>query len=69
MAYEEVTELRECRVREANQLLSEGWRLLDIQSTAMLIARPEDAQGMPQSHYMRRIPVFILGKVQGSPAP
>jgi hypothetical protein len=57
----DVAEIRECRVAEANQLLAEGWQLQGVYSWSQRVEpKKEGEQG-----YVRRAVVYVLLRRRG----
>jgi hypothetical protein len=54
--YDDVAEIKECRVAEANQLLAEGWQLQGVYTWTQ---RQEPKKPGEQS-YVRRTVVYVL---------
>ena len=54
--FDDVAEIRECRVAEANQLLAEGWQLQGVYSwTQRVEPKKPGEQG-----YVRRAVVYVM---------
>jgi hypothetical protein len=64
--FNDVAEIRECRVAEANQLLAEGWQLQGVYSWSQRVEpkrvepKKEGEQG-----YVRRAVVYVLLRRRG----
>jgi hypothetical protein len=54
--FDDVLEIRECRVAEANQLLNEGWQLQGIYNWS----QRQEGKKPGESSYMRRAVVYVL---------
>ena len=62
---DQVCELREARLKEANELLQEGWTLLAIQSGAGSAHHGDQ----DKNFYVRRLPIYVFGLPRRSQAP
>ena len=54
---DQVAELREARLTEANVLLKDGWTLLAIQN----IAGSAHHGDQDKNFYVRRLPIYVFG--------
>ena len=54
---DQVRELREARLKEANELLQEGWTLLAIQN----VAGSAHHGDQDKNYYVRRLPIYVFG--------
>ena len=61
----QVCELREARLKEANELLQEGWTLLAIQN----VAGSAHHGDQDKNYYVRRLPIYVFGLPRKSQEP
>lgn len=61
---DDIVEVFECGMHAANACLDHGYRLLDIQFGSRLLPMPEESKGMQQSHWLRRNPIYIVGRTE-----
>ncbi len=62
--YNEIVEVVEGGKILANHYLETGYRLLDIQTSTRYQMFPADAKGMTTSHFVRKHPIYILGRTK-----
>ena len=62
---DQVRELREARLKEANELLQNGWTLLAIQN----VAGSAHHGDQDKNFYVRRLPIYVFGLPRRSQAP
>jgi len=60
-----IVEVRECGQRLANYLLEHGYALLDIQGSSRAQRYPEGGNQQGQLYYIRRNPVYVVGRPEG----
>lgn len=64
-----IKEVQECGKKLANHYLEHGYLLLDIQTGTRIGKYPDDNKG-GQNYFIRRNPIFVLGRPEGiEPAP
>ena len=61
----QVCELREARLKEANELLQNGWTLLAIQN----VAGSAHHGDQDKNYYVRRLPIYVFGLPRKSQEP
>ena len=54
--FDDVVEIKECRLAEANQLLAEGWQLQGVYSWA----QRQEPKKPGEQGYVRRAVVYVL---------